>query len=148
MPKYVDVDALKINKRVPREFSDPGIALGWNMAAAIIDATPAADVEPVVRCKNCKHRDPEDHKCDSGRLERAGCIFAVDDNYFCADGERKEATMPEYINDNPKAIAPGEPIVFENLCESPVEVGAGVVFREDGDYVVSVHNGIIRVLRK
>lgn len=55
-----------------------------------LESIPAADVAPVVRCKDCKHRDPEDHKCDSGRLERAGCIFAVDDDYFCADGERKE----------------------------------------------------------
>jgi len=43
----------------------------------------------IVRCKDCKHRDPEDGKCDSGGLERAGCSFPVDDNYFCADGERR-----------------------------------------------------------
>lgn len=45
----------------------------------------------IVRCKDCKHRDPEDLKCDCGGLERAGCILPVDDNYFCAHGERKEA---------------------------------------------------------
>lgn len=44
----------------------------------------------VVRCKDCKHRDPEDHKCDSGALERAGCVFPVADNYFCSWGERRE----------------------------------------------------------
>lgn len=44
----------------------------------------------VVRCKDCKHRDPEDHKCDSGALERAGCIFPVQDEYFCSWGERRE----------------------------------------------------------
>ena len=44
----------------------------------------------VVRCKDCKHRDPEDNKCDSGALERAGCIFPVQDDYFCAWGERKK----------------------------------------------------------
>lgn len=44
----------------------------------------------VVRCKDCKHRDPEDHKCDSGALERAGCIFPVRDDYFCSCGERRE----------------------------------------------------------
>lgn len=42
----------------------------------------------IVRCKNCKHRDPEDHKCDCGhdiqwQLPRA-------DDWFCADGEHKE----------------------------------------------------------
>ena len=45
-------------------------------------------IKPLVRCKNCRHRDPEDHKCDSGQLERAGCVFPVDDDYFCAYGER------------------------------------------------------------
>lgn len=47
---------------------------------------PLHDVEPVVRCKDCKHRDPEDKKCDCGhdihwQLPRP-------DNWFCADGER------------------------------------------------------------
>ena len=42
----------------------------------------------LIRCKDCKHRDPEDHKCDCGhdiqwQLPRS-------DNWFCADGERKE----------------------------------------------------------
>lgn len=45
--------------------------------------------EAVVRCKDCKHRDPEDKKCDCGNLHHAGTIFPVPDNYFCADGERR-----------------------------------------------------------
>ena len=48
----------------------------------------SADVVPVVRCKDCRHRDPEDQKCDSGEFERQGCPFKVADNYFCAYGER------------------------------------------------------------
>lgn len=41
----------------------------------------------LVMCKNCKHRDPEDHKCDCGhdiqwQLPRA-------DDWFCADGKRR-----------------------------------------------------------
>lgn len=53
---------------------------------------PSADVEEMVRCKDCRHRDPEDHKCDCGQLERAGCVFPVDDDYFCAYGERRGET--------------------------------------------------------
>lgn len=56
-------------------------------ARAIIEAIPAADVFPVVRCKDCRHRDPEDKKCDSGQTERQGCPFPVHDDYFCAYGE-------------------------------------------------------------
>ena len=48
-----------------------------------------ADVRPVVYCKDCRHRDPEDHKCDCGQLERAGCVFPIDDNYWCAHGEKR-----------------------------------------------------------
>lgn len=42
-----------------------------------------------VRCKDCRHRDPEDHKCDCGGMARQGCPFPVDDDYFCKYGERK-----------------------------------------------------------
>ena len=48
------------------------------------------DVRPVVLCKDCRHRDPEDHKCDCGQPERQGCIFSVRDNYWCACGEKRE----------------------------------------------------------
>lgn len=42
-----------------------------------------------VRCKYCKHRDPEDHKCDCGEMERQGCLFPVDDDYYCFYGQTK-----------------------------------------------------------
>lgn len=48
------------------------------------------DVAPVVRCKDCRHRDPEDRKCDSGETERQGCLFPVHDDYFCAYGEKMD----------------------------------------------------------
>lgn len=34
-------------------------------------------------CKSCRHRDPEDKKCDCGAKERQGCPFPVSDDYFC-----------------------------------------------------------------
>ena len=42
----------------------------------------------IIRCKDCKHRGPEDKKCDCGhdilwQLPR-------DDDWFCADAERGE----------------------------------------------------------
>ena len=53
-------------------------------------ADAIADGTMVVRCKDCKHRDPEDKKCDCGhdilwQLPRR-------DDWFCADGERREVT--------------------------------------------------------
>lgn len=48
-----------------------------------------AEAQPdIIHCGECKHRDPEDHKCDCGhdilwQLPR-------DDRWYCADAERKE----------------------------------------------------------
>lgn len=44
----------------------------------------------IVRCKDCKHRDPEDKKCDCGhdilwQLPRR-------DDWFCGNAEKKEVT--------------------------------------------------------
>ena len=43
--------------------------------------------EPLVRCKDCKHRDPEDGKCDSGHAIQ--WQLPRPDDWFCADGERR-----------------------------------------------------------
>ena len=43
--------------------------------------------EPVVHCKDCKHRDPEDERCDCGCWHTP---FTTNDNDFCSYGERRE----------------------------------------------------------
>ena len=45
-----------------------------------IEALPVADVAPVVRCKDCKHRY-SDSWCE---------YVDDDDNFYCARGERKD----------------------------------------------------------
>ena len=45
-----------------------------------INSIPAADVAPVVRCKDCKYRY-SDSWCE---------YVDDDDNFYCARGERKE----------------------------------------------------------
>ena len=45
-----------------------------------INSIPAADVAPVVRCKDCKHRY-SDSWCE---------YVDDDDNFYCARGERKD----------------------------------------------------------
>ena len=49
---------------------------------------PAADVAPVVRCKDCKHCDPENYHCDHAMSTAAPLRRKPDD--FCSYGERKE----------------------------------------------------------
>ena len=48
---------------------------------------PDAEWVEIVRCKDCKHRDPEDKKCDCGhdilwQLPRQN-------DWYCADAERR-----------------------------------------------------------
>mgnify|MGYP006874099990 CR=1 FL=1 len=48
---------------------------------------PAANVAPVVRCKDCKHYEPEEYEF--------GCVFAGGLSYvkaddYCSYGERKD----------------------------------------------------------
>ena len=45
-------------------------------------------VQPeIIRCKDCKHRDPEDKKCDCGH----DIVWQLprDDDWYCADAERR-----------------------------------------------------------
>lgn len=51
-----------------------------------IISTPAADVAPVVRCKDCKHHyDCGVHFCD-----RLGMDCPDDSDFFCSYGVRKD----------------------------------------------------------
>lgn len=70
--------------------------------AAMIDSVPASNVVEVVRCKDCKHRRLNEHYGEKGYLRiKAMCELdtgdpfelsrcAEDDDWFCADGERKD----------------------------------------------------------
>lgn len=42
--------------------------------------------EPVVYCKNCKYRDPEDERCDCGCWHTP---FTTNDDDFCSYGEKR-----------------------------------------------------------
>ena len=48
--------------------------------------TPEADVVEVVRCKDCIHRE----KYECNHIMLGSTKLGVTDDYFCADGERKE----------------------------------------------------------
>lgn len=55
------------------------------------DGLPLMDLRPQGECKSCRHRDPEDKKCDCGGQERQGCPFPVSDDYYCKYYERGDA---------------------------------------------------------
>ena len=47
---------------------------------------PAADVAPVVRCKDCKHH----YDCGVQFCDRLGMDCPDDSDFFCSYGERKD----------------------------------------------------------
>lgn len=53
----------------------------------LIADTPTVDAAPVVRCKECKHCDPENHHCDHHMGTAAPLRRKPDD--FCSYGERR-----------------------------------------------------------
>lgn len=86
MSKYIDREALiaefkrlKLgeNSFIERVFAD-GVY-------AIIEQFPAADVAPVVRCKDCKNY----YECGVNFCDRLGMDCPGDSDFFCSYGERK-----------------------------------------------------------
>lgn len=72
---------------------------GWdNMGVRnLIMRQKAVDAVPVVRCRDCKYYDRRCFTCENDvlliKIDDCGCHppFRVDDDWFCADGERSES---------------------------------------------------------
>lgn len=86
MPEYIEREALIAWIEKQKRLSKPLVIMA-------VQETPAADVEPVVRCKDCKHIRPE---VDAYTGEAVGCwcglldLGSIEENHFCSYGERKE----------------------------------------------------------
>lgn len=91
MTEYIDREAALALVR-PDDPNDERCAVTVETAKRLIrhvlTAAPAADVAPVVRCKDCKYsyEDISGLTCAYG--PPVGCI--VQDNFYCANGEREE----------------------------------------------------------
>ena len=55
--------------------------------ADAVEESPTVDAVPVVRCKDCKHCDPENYYCDHAMSTAAPLRRKPDD--FCSYGERR-----------------------------------------------------------
>ena len=55
--------------------------------ADAVEESPTVDAVPVVRCKDCKHCDPENYHCDHAMSTAAPLRRKPDD--FCSYGERR-----------------------------------------------------------
>lgn len=86
----IDVNALKEDVN-----NADVVVMDKQIFNAIIDAQEVVEKRPQGECKSCRHRDPEDKKCDCGRQERQGCPFPVSDDYYCKYYEKGGADMRE-----------------------------------------------------
>ena len=59
-----------------------------NYATLILREATTVDAVPVIRCRECKHCDPENYHCDHPMSTSAPLSRKLDD--FCSYGERKE----------------------------------------------------------
>lgn len=100
MAEYTEKEALIAHiKNLPTYWADAGGVYGRSMkypegmfdcedVISSVENAPAADVEPVVRCRDCKHRYVTiDARCCSYGTFYA---VAVSDDFFCALAERKD----------------------------------------------------------
>ena len=97
MDEYVSRELLKkrfkkrldwLKKDIHDEYS-LGVYDGCEYDTKLIDEIPAADVAPVVRCKDCKQGEVDDPDFPDEYYCRAGCGWNNGD-FYCAYGERKE----------------------------------------------------------
>ena len=93
--RLIDGDALieKFNEKVDMAecLIDARTAERFATFCALADAVeemPTVDAVEVVRCRQCKHCDPENHHCDHPMGTAAPLKRKPDD--FCSYGERKD----------------------------------------------------------
>ena len=88
MAKYIELEVAlrEIERRERLMVGDKTISV--DALKRFLLNRPAADVTPVVRCKDCKHCDPENYHCDHAMSTAAPLRRKPDD--FCSYGERKE----------------------------------------------------------
>ena len=90
MPRYIDIDeTVKTVEKMHGNESTLINCYNADWIVSFLESQPTADVQEVVRCKDCLHRDPEDKKCDCSFQARGG-IFPMEDDDFCNYGERRK----------------------------------------------------------
>ena len=92
--RLCDLDEIKI--QVKRQYEDCHGYSGNKKAIyreailavrSILHSAKAIDAVPVVRCRECKHCDPENHHCDHPMGTAAPLRRKPDD--FCSYGEKR-----------------------------------------------------------
>ena len=88
MAEYIEREAA-IDAVTEVYYSMPDVTLSGEKFEAAINGILAADVAPVVRCKDCKQGEVDDPDFPDQYYCHAGCGWNKGD-FYCAYGERKE----------------------------------------------------------
>ena len=84
--RLIDADAVKFE--VEYGYDNHGVLLvPYRDIKKSMESTKTVDAVPVVRCKDCKHCDPENYHCDHAMSTAAPLRRKPDD--FCSYGERR-----------------------------------------------------------
>ena len=86
MCRLIDADALI--SYIDECSQESRFRVYYGYAKSFIDDAPTIDAVSVVRCRECKHCDPENGHCDHPMGTAAPLKRKHDD--FCSYGERKE----------------------------------------------------------
>lgn len=107
MAEYIEKEAAMLTPVLPKEHRryqtsnlDDVYEQGWADALDNLKNAPAADVAPVVHCKDCKHSYiTVDARCCS-----YGAFYdvAVPDDFFCALAERKDGDSNVHSDQRPE----------------------------------------------
>lgn len=97
MAEYIEREALieDCKRMIAETWNSRTAPVSWAHAYAdfldILEYIPAADVSPVVHCKDCKHMEISEET--NGRYCHVWGFFnGAGDDGFCNYGERKEGT--------------------------------------------------------
>ena len=88
MAEYIEREAA-IDAVTEVYYNTPDVNLSGEKFEAAINGILAADVAPVVRCKDCKQGEVDDPDFPDEYYCHAGCGWNNGD-FYCAYGERKE----------------------------------------------------------
>lgn len=92
MAEYIDRERLLRKFNIDDMMNVNGTLISLRDAREVISSFPAADVAPVVRCKDCQKSGVTEFGkrfCSEQMGAFYGCI-PVEDDFFCSGGRRRD----------------------------------------------------------
>lgn len=92
MAEYIDREKLLKRFNIDDMMNVNGTLISLRDAREVISSFPAADVAPVVRCKDCQKSGVTEFGkrfCSEPMGAFYGCI-PVEDDFFCSGGRRRD----------------------------------------------------------